>query len=706
MTTTTEAPERRNHEVHRERRTKTISEKDREEPIPKLFSVGPAVTGMLDDPPDTLPSFVVENSGAWMCRKCKGRKFFEANNHRVFFYDGKWRRRCAPCASKVRQRQRQLKRSRDSQEAPGAPASAEKSDIPITEFSTDPYDRVFPVKSMFSQKSHSPMAPVRHSVLHIPVSDIVAAPNAVEIRENAKKHVNFYGPLTSLCYKTAEKTVGGAIYDVFPYAKLEISPLTTKKFSVCLSTMCDAQQTESSVTSAEEAGSSVSEEPTASFVLRWDRSTIQLWHDQQPLVSAQLAEVSSNIRGAPLCTTVRSNIESLRMAIVENQASVEPLVHRVNVTDVAPPESGRVSQWNTKALSIEGRDLDTASSVKEDYHEDYWAVSALKNLQNSSSPSDQHHPSSALKPIVQSGDENLALLSRSPSQLLCTYPHSSEYLSVWVPRRTVRDGFQHEAVPHIQVLDTYEKVNMRDAKELLGPLKDWTVSNFVRCPTSGPHEQAPAPVSMSQQQPVGPPMSGSVSHSMYSNGAASLPMQHQTPVSVSGYAWQNGYNANPSVPMQSHSAVSVCGRMDPPSTSRNVHWQNAGSVYYASAAPSPSGQYETSMPSTGTPSTVYQYPQPQSVPAVPKETAPSPSDKMDTHFGQPMVVYGQYASPAGNGGPCYVYMAAPPAGLVSRTYPPAYFPKVSPATNAPVSQDGGSTFQMLHTGIAAAHTSA
>ena len=44
-------------------------------------------------------------------------------------------RRCAPCAAKVRQRQRQVKRSRDSDEAAPNHTRLEKEDVPISEFS-------------------------------------------------------------------------------------------------------------------------------------------------------------------------------------------------------------------------------------------------------------------------------------------------------------------------------------------------------------------------------------------------------------------------------------------------------------------------------------------------------------------------------------------------------------------------------------------
>ena len=142
------------------------------------------------------------------------------------------------------------------------------------EFSVDPFDKVFPVKAMSSQTSPNPTASVRHCVVHIPVKDIVASPQSVEIRENAKKHVNLYGPLPS-CYKVAEKTVGGAIYDVSPFAKLELIPLTTTKFSIRLSTVCDAQRAESSVISNQES-SEIAQEPTVSFILRWDRSSLQV----------------------------------------------------------------------------------------------------------------------------------------------------------------------------------------------------------------------------------------------------------------------------------------------------------------------------------------------------------------------------------------------------------------------------------------------
>ena len=39
------------------------------EDVPKLLSIGRDVCELLDDPPETLPSFVVENNGEWMCRK-------------------------------------------------------------------------------------------------------------------------------------------------------------------------------------------------------------------------------------------------------------------------------------------------------------------------------------------------------------------------------------------------------------------------------------------------------------------------------------------------------------------------------------------------------------------------------------------------------------------------------------------------------------
>ena len=141
------------------------------------------------------------------------------------------------------------------------------------EIGSDPLDRVIPLKSAPSQRPPNEMASVRHSVVHVPTEEIVASPGCYEIRENETKRILFYGPIESLCYKTAEKTVGGVIYDVHPFIRLELAPLTNCKFSVRLSSVHCEKKAESNI--SESAHSSSSEGHTT-FLLRWDKHFVQV----------------------------------------------------------------------------------------------------------------------------------------------------------------------------------------------------------------------------------------------------------------------------------------------------------------------------------------------------------------------------------------------------------------------------------------------
>eukprot|EP01138_Halocafeteria_seosinensis_P007774 gb/GECG01007942.1/.p1 GENE.gb/GECG01007942.1/~~gb/GECG01007942.1/.p1 ORF type:complete len:579 (+),score=59.83 gb/GECG01007942.1/:1-1737(+) len=443
---------------------------DDEENVPKLLSIGTDVRQLLDDPPDTLPSFVVENNGEWMCRKCKGRKFYEAHNHRIFYYDGKWRRRCASCAGKVRQRQRQGKRKRDYLGAASG-SNTEKKHIPIHQFASDPHDRVIPLKSAPSQrKEANENVQIRHSVIHVPTKDIVASPGSYEIRENQKKHILLYGPIQPLCYQTAEKTVGGVIYDVLPLIRVELAPLTSAKFSIRLSSVHAEKETESEI--------SDSPDEFTMFLLRWDKDNVQLWQGYEPMLSTPLRENKTPLECAGPCTTVRSNIPNLRLAVTENHSFEEPIIERVHEKHTPAPENCRGS---TSVLVLEGSGLGSAGEAGTGTSTDQWAAKALKAMQGTPHGASPHGGENSLwVSSVKCGTDTLSVLSSCPTRFMCERPRgTSAFFSVWVPRRVTRDGFQHEVTPHIQVLNTNEKIKMRDAKELLGPLKDWTVSNFA-----------------------------------------------------------------------------------------------------------------------------------------------------------------------------------------------------------------------------------
>eukprot|EP01138_Halocafeteria_seosinensis_P007776 gb/GECG01007944.1/.p1 GENE.gb/GECG01007944.1/~~gb/GECG01007944.1/.p1 ORF type:complete len:588 (+),score=50.85 gb/GECG01007944.1/:1-1764(+) len=475
------------------------------EEIPKLLSINPEVTEMLDDPPKTLPSFVVENNGEWMCRKCKGRKIYEGHNHRVFYYDGKWRRRCASCAGKVRKRQRQEKRSRVRNRlarirlaicciAPSCairqssfghlkssvPNQAAKEHVPIYKFGNDPHDRLVPLKSAPSQQLQPDQrAQVRHGVIHVPTRDIVASPDSYEIREHHKKHIRFYSPLQSVCYTAAKKTVGGVIYDVYPLIDIELAPLTAFKFLVRLSTVCDERTAESEITQRIGHCAQRGDSLTTTFMLRWDKDRVQLWHEDQPLLSTPINRGSVPLQSAGYCTTARTNIRDLQLLVIENQSFPEPVIHRTTGTQ-ASFNRGVKHELSNRPVLIEGSELGSIEENSTCQEEDERAAHALKEL---------HRPSKAFSaeahltrrvPHARCGSVPISVRSNSAARLICRPPpNCSRFISVWVPRRVTKDGFQHEVIPFIQFISSTVNIKMQQVKELLGPLKDWTVSNFV-----------------------------------------------------------------------------------------------------------------------------------------------------------------------------------------------------------------------------------
>eukprot|EP01138_Halocafeteria_seosinensis_P007777 gb/GECG01007945.1/.p1 GENE.gb/GECG01007945.1/~~gb/GECG01007945.1/.p1 ORF type:complete len:564 (+),score=46.01 gb/GECG01007945.1/:1-1692(+) len=451
------------------------------EEIPKLLSINPEVTEMLDDPPKTLPSFVVENNGEWMCRKCKGRKIYEGHNHRVFYYDGKWRRRCASCAGKVRKRQRQGKRSRSSfgHLKSSVPNQAAKEHVPIYKFGNDPHDRLVPLKSAPSQQLQPDQrAQVRHGVIHVPTRDIVASPDSYEIREHHKKHIRFYSPLQSVCYTAAKKTVGGVIYDVYPLIDIELAPLTAFKFLVRLSTVCDERTAESEITQRIGHCAQRGDSLTTTFMLRWDKDRVQLWHEDRPLLSTPINRGSVPLQSAGYCTTARTNIRDLQLVVIENQSFPEPVIHRATCAQALFNRSVKHELSNRPVL-IEGSELGSIEG-NSTCQGDEWAAHALKELHRLSKAFSPEAHLTRRVPHARCGSVAISVRSNSPAGLICRPPRNcSPFISVWVPRTVTKDGFQHEVTPFIQFVSSTVNINMQQAKELLGPLKDWTVSNFV-----------------------------------------------------------------------------------------------------------------------------------------------------------------------------------------------------------------------------------
>ena len=136
---------------------------------------------------------------------------------------------------------------------------------------------------------------------------------------------------------------------------------------------------------------------------------------------------------------------------------------------------------------LEGSCLGSGAEVENDRNADRWAAETLKSLQCSSDGylSEREQDSPRLSK-VQCGSETLSIVKSGSTKFICRPPQGcSSTVNVWVPRRVTRDGFQHEVTPHIQVLNTGAKVKLMDAKELLGPLRDWTVTNFVTITEEG-----------------------------------------------------------------------------------------------------------------------------------------------------------------------------------------------------------------------------
>lgn len=136
---------------------------------------------------------------------------------------------------------------------------------------------------------------------------------------------------------------------------------------------------------------------------------------------------------------------------------------------------------------LEGSCLGSGAEVENDRNADRWAAETLKSLQSSSDGylSEREQDSPRLSK-VQCGSETLSIVKSGSTKFICRPPQGcSSTVNVWVPRRVTRDGFQHEVTPHIQVLNTGAKVKLMDAKELLGPLRDWTVTNFVTITEEG-----------------------------------------------------------------------------------------------------------------------------------------------------------------------------------------------------------------------------
>eukprot|EP01138_Halocafeteria_seosinensis_P016508 gb/GECG01016839.1/.p1 GENE.gb/GECG01016839.1/~~gb/GECG01016839.1/.p1 ORF type:complete len:603 (+),score=58.76 gb/GECG01016839.1/:1-1809(+) len=394
---------------------------------PVLGGVPRKLAKALEDPPESLPSFVVQQGGKWNCRKCKGRRFSTSQNHRLYYYDGQWRRRCAVCACKVRTQVNTGKRGRARQEElviGSTSETREKDDIDMTEYSNVPHDRVYTLKTIQNEGLDTNAAVARYS--HIEM-------NPADIRDsNAETgtYVHFYSMPESLETQLDDKVV------------YNVSPFITIRASMDGSSYKITGQTQRDEAAALLPPSAVSK---IRLMLRWDNTSVELWNHGNRLVAMKIDASFQEDSRAPICYVVRSNIPSLRYELQETDFKEVP-----SVTNVEPYTDDEANEENK--IVIVGQGFGKAPSRPSGNLSGHQlAAEALKQLSSPSSCSSTTQRSDCTVICGTSlGDETLEVYHRTPQKIICRSPRTPGGLAVRMHLPL--------SVPKLKVLDTDQTV--------------------------------------------------------------------------------------------------------------------------------------------------------------------------------------------------------------------------------------------------------